>query len=74
VGVVDVSAYADSFRLIDANSDGLISAGELKRLMAMLGDEVTDEAAEEAVRLIDADGDELISLEEFASYWSARGR
>jgi Ca2+-binding EF-hand superfamily protein len=70
--VADPREYAESFRLIDANGDGLISAGELVRLMQALGDEVTDDAATRAVELMDADGDGLISLEEFAGYLASR--
>lgn len=66
------SEYAESFRLIDANGDGLISASELVRLMEAMGDEVTQEAADEAVQLMDSDGDGLISLEEFAGYLAGR--
>ena len=71
--MADASKYADTFQLIDANSDGLISAAELKRLMDMLGDDITDEAAEQAVQIIDTDGDGLISLDEFAGYLATRG-
>jgi len=70
--VADTREYAETFRLIDANGDGLISAVELTRLMQALGDEITDEASEQAVRLMDTDGDGLISLEEFAGYLSSR--
>ena len=68
----DPGEYADTFRLIDANGDGLISAAEFKRLMDTLGDAITDDAAAEAVRLLDTDGDGLVSLEEFAGYLSRR--
>lgn len=64
--------YAESFALIDANGDGLISATELVRLMRALGDDVTDSAAERAVDLMDVDGDGLISLDEFAGYLGSR--
>jgi len=37
--VADTRQYADSFALIDANGDGLISATELVRLMQALGEE-----------------------------------
>jgi Ca2+-binding EF-hand superfamily protein len=70
--VTDTRQYADSFELIDANGDGLISAAELVRLMRALGDEVTEDAAVQAVELMDADGDGLISLDEFAGYLESR--
>ena len=72
--MTDTRQYADSFALIDANGDGLISATELVRLMQALGDEVTDEAAAQAVELMDTDGDGLISLAEFARYLESRAR
>jgi Ca2+-binding EF-hand superfamily protein len=74
VTVADVREYAETFRLIDANNDGLISAAEFTRLMEALGDEITVEAAEQAVQIIDTDGDGLISLEEFAGYLDSRMR
>ena len=70
--MTDTRQYADSFALIDANGDGLISATELVRLMQALGDEVTDDAAAQSVELMDADGDGLISLAEFAGYLESR--
>jgi Ca2+-binding EF-hand superfamily protein len=72
--VADTKQYAESFALIDADGDGLISAAELVRLMRALGDEVTDEAAGQAVELMDADGDGQISLTEFADYLGSRSR
>ena len=39
----------------------------------MLGEDITDEAAVEAVRIIDQDGDDLISLDELAGYLSFAG-
>ncbi|HVQ96917.1 MAG TPA: EF-hand domain-containing protein [Mycobacteriales bacterium] len=70
--MAEPSRYADTFRLIDANGDGRISAEEFKRLMDALGDSITDDAANEAVRLIDADGDGEVTLDEFAGYLEAR--
>jgi Ca2+-binding EF-hand superfamily protein len=70
--VADPSKYADTFRLIDANGDGRISADELKQLMDALGDEISDGAAAEAVRIIDTDGDGQVTLEEFAGYLDSR--
>jgi Ca2+-binding EF-hand superfamily protein len=70
--VTDTSRYADSFRILDADGDGRISAAELVQLMRGLGDDVTDEAAAKAVELMDTDGDGLVSLEEFAGYLDNR--
>ncbi|MDP9864741.1 MULTISPECIES: EF-hand domain-containing protein [Streptosporangium] len=60
--------YATTFKIIDVDGDGLISATEMTRLMEVLGQPITPEAAEAAIARIDLDGDGLISLEEFAGY------
>jgi Ca2+-binding EF-hand superfamily protein len=64
--------YKATFELLDADGDGLISASELKALMLVLGEDITDDAAVEAVRIMDQDGDQLINLEELAGYLSSR--
>ena len=64
--------YATTFALLDTDGDGRISATELKALMLALGEDVTDEAAVEAVTIMDTDGDGLISLDELAGYLSSR--
>jgi Ca2+-binding EF-hand superfamily protein len=70
--VTDTTRYADSFRILDADGDGRISATELVQLMRGLGEDVTDEAAAKAVELMDTDGDGLVSLDEFAGYLDNR--
>lgn len=65
--------YAETFNLVDADDDGFISAGELKRLMEIIGDQVTLEEAEAVVGRLDADKDGLISLAEFAGYMADGG-
>lgn len=70
--MADPNAYAATFELIDADNDGLISAAELKALVSALGDDVSDDAAEEAVRVIDTDGDGLVSLPELTEYLGSR--
>ena len=70
--MTDTNHYADSFRILDADGDGKVSATELVGLMRSLGDEVSDEAAARAVELMDADGDGLVSLDEFAQYLDSR--
>ncbi|MEO3874480.1 EF-hand domain-containing protein [Nonomuraea sp. B12E4] len=63
-----MSEYATTFDLIDADKDGRISAVELVRLMEVLGQPVTLEAAQEGVRKLDRDGDGLIDKEEFGVF------
>lgn len=70
--MTDTNRYADSFRILDADGDGKVSATELVQLMRSLGDDVSDEAAARAVELMDADGDGLVSLDEFASHLDSR--
>ncbi|MEV7007300.1 EF-hand domain-containing protein [Streptosporangium sp. NPDC051022] len=60
--------YATTFKILDVDGDGLISAVEMTRLMEVLGQPITPEGAAEAIARIDLDGDGLISLEEFAGY------
>jgi len=67
---VDTSQYAATFTLVDADNDGAITADELKRLMELLGDQVTMEQAEEVIGKLDTDGDGRVTLEEFAGYMS----
>ncbi|GAA2872886.1 hypothetical protein GCM10010517_33340 [Streptosporangium fragile] len=67
--------YATTFKIVDVDGDGLISVVELSRLMEVLGQPLTPEAAAAAIAGIDRDGDGLISLEEFAGYLrQSRGR
>ncbi|RCG22468.1 EF-hand domain-containing protein [Sphaerisporangium album] len=66
-----MSEYAVTFDLVDADKDGLISAGEFLRLMEVLGQPVSQEAADAAVARLDSDGDGLISLDEFSAYLSS---
>jgi Ca2+-binding EF-hand superfamily protein len=66
-----VSEYAATFDLVDGDDDGLISSEEFLRLMEVLGESITPEAADVAIAKMDLDGDGLISLEEFSAYLSA---
>ncbi|MBF8189296.1 EF-hand domain-containing protein [Nonomuraea sp. K274] len=63
-----MSDYTMTFELVDADNDGRISAVELVRLMEVLGQPVTLEAAQDGVRRLDKDGDGLIDVEEFGAF------
>ncbi|MGW0806544.1 EF-hand domain-containing protein [Nonomuraea sp. NPDC002799] len=63
-----MSDHAITFNLIDADKDGRISAVELVRLMEVLGQPVTLEAAQAGVQKLDKDGDGLIDIDEFAAF------
>lgn len=66
--MVDTGPYESTFKLVDADSDGLISAPEMQTALRALGEEVTDERAATIVKAMDGDGDGRISLEEFARF------
>ncbi|GAA0570117.1 MULTISPECIES: EF-hand domain-containing protein [Actinomadura] len=65
--MADVEDYRATFELVDADGDGYISTGELKNLMAALGEEITGTRAVEVVVAADANRDGKISLEEFTA-------
>jgi len=66
----DTSAYAATFEIVDGNKDGHISATELTLLMKALGEEISEEKAQQVVSQMDSNSDGEISLEEFATYMS----
>ncbi|MFI7109798.1 EF-hand domain-containing protein [Nonomuraea sp. NPDC050227] len=63
-----MSDHAITFDLIDVDKDGRISAIELVRLMEILGQPITLDAAQEGVRKLDKDGDGLIDVDEFGAF------
>ncbi|MGI5492700.1 EF-hand domain-containing protein [Microtetraspora malaysiensis] len=68
-----MSEYAATFDLVDSDDDGLISAGELVRLMEVLGERINVESAQAVINKVDADGDGLINIDEFGA-WLQSGR
>lgn len=63
-----MSDYKITFDLVDGDRDGRISATELVRLMEVLGQPITIEAAQAGVNKLDKDGDGLIDAEEFGAF------
>ena len=54
-----------TFKLIDINGDGVISRHEIKELLLLLGDHVTEEGIDELMRLSDPNCDGYVDFEEF---------
>ena len=55
----------EAFKSIDNDGDGLISAKELRHIMATLGEQVTEEEADEMIKEADYDGDGFINYHDF---------
>lgn len=53
----------DAFKIFDKDGNGLISAHELKQIMANLGEKLTDEELDEMMREADLNGDGHIDFE-----------
>ena len=51
------------FRVFDKDSNGFISAAELRLIMSNLGEKLTDEEVDEMIRKADIDGDGQVSYE-----------
>ena len=55
----------EAFQVFDADGNGMISADELRQIMANLGEKLTQEEVEDMVKEADIDGDGQINYEEF---------
>ena len=60
----------EAFKVFDSN--GLISAAELRHVMTNLGEKLTDEEVDEMIREADIDGDGHINYEEFVRMMMAK--
>ena len=55
-----------AFKLFDKEGTGLIDKNQLKYVMEVLGEKLTDEEAEEMIKESDLDNDGFINFEEFS--------
>ena len=59
----------DVFHEFDKNSDGFISAPELKHCMSHIGEKITLEEAEAIIAEFDVDGNGKVNMKEFMKMW-----
>ena len=58
----------DVFAVFDKDQSGTISAGELKSVMRIVGEKLTEQEIEDAIRLADTTGDGEVDYDEFVSF------
>jgi Ca2+-binding EF-hand superfamily protein len=64
--MADTAKYEATFRVVDGDGDGYISAEEVQALMRAMGKEIDEQQAQLFVEKADGNDDGLISLQEFA--------
>jgi calmodulin len=58
----------NAFKIFDKDHDKKISNSELREIMAMLGDQLSEEEVEEIIKEADHDEDGMIDYEEFVDF------
>ncbi|XP_037953622.1 calmodulin-A-like [Teleopsis dalmanni] len=67
-GIVDVEAEVrEAFNVFDENGNGFISPDELRRVMTLLGEELSDDTIGEMIREADLNGDGQVDFDEFVA-------
>jgi len=61
----DDAYFQETFRAFDKNSDGFITAKEIKRTMKELGERLTDKQVKDMLKTADSNGDGKLSKDEF---------
>jgi Ca2+-binding EF-hand superfamily protein len=62
--------FHETFRAFDRNSDGYITAKEIKKTMKDLGETLTDKQAKDMLKTADSDGDGKLSRDEFRTLFT----
>ncbi|CAN6335942.1 unnamed protein product [Urochloa humidicola] len=68
------ASLREAFRMYDADSNGLISARELHRVLRQLGDKCSVADCSKMIRSVDADGDGSVNFDEFKKMMGAGAR
>jgi calmodulin len=64
--------FMETFKVFDRDGNGLLSGQELKYVMAIVGESLSDQEIDEFIAQADLDGDGLISYEEFVKLMTAK--
>lgn len=62
----------EAFKVFDRDNSGSISASELKRVMTMFGEKLTEEEVDQMINEADVDRDGQIDYEEFVRMMTAK--
>ena len=63
----------DVFTVFDKDRSGTISAEELKSVMQVIGEKLTEQEIEDAIKMADTTGDGEVDYEEFISFILSSG-
>lgn len=73
-GVDQEEELREAFKVFDKDGNGVISAQELKSVMANLGETPSDEEITEMIKEADTDGDGQINFKEFLKLMQLQGQ
>lgn len=62
----------ETFKVFDRDGNGLLSGTELKYVMAVVGESLTDQEVDELIKQADVDGDGFINYQEFVKMMTAK--
>lgn len=62
----------ETFKVFDRDGNGLLSGQELKYVMAVVGEALTDVEVDELIKQADIDGDGFINYQEFVRMMTAK--
>ncbi len=62
----------ETFKVFDRDGNGLLSGQELKYVMAVVGEVLTDQEVDELIKQADVDGDGFINYQEFVKMMTAK--
>ena len=65
----DVNELMDAFKIFDINNTGKISVKNLKKILVKIGQDFTEEEADDIIKYIKVDKEGNIDIEDFIQNW-----